>query len=231
MTGAGSDIGQAVCLALSDQGARVRATDLDRPELSAIADRIRDAVAIPADLTSPAEIASLAREPVDILVSVAGIAHVEPFLSSDPDLWELMWKLNLRAPMLLTRELAGGMTERGWGRLVYICTDSARAGAGGETAYSATKAGLFGLAKSVAREVALRGVTSNVVCPGVIDTSTSRAILRERQRMREALMRAVPIGRLGLPEEIAGAVAYLCSPQAGYTTGQVLSVDGGLVMA
>lgn len=231
VTGAGSDIGAAVCFALAQLGASIHATDLDGPRLAAVSEGSREIATIPADLTCVAEIATLVDAPIDIFASVAGLVHVESFCASDPERWELLWQINLRAPMLITRELIGGMTHRGWGRLVYISSDSARAGAGGEAAYAATKAGLFGLAKSIAREVAAGGVTANVVCPGVIDTATSQTILGERPRLHDALLKAIPARRLGQPADIAAAVAYLCSPDAAYVTGQVLSVNGGIAMA
>ena len=123
----------------------------------------------------PPQALAFAAEPVDVLAAVAGLPVVERFLESDPAGWEQLWQVNLRAPMLLTRALAPGMVERGWGRLVYVSSDSARAGAGGEAVYAAGKAGLLGFAKSVAREVAAAGVTANVVCPGPVDTERSRA--------------------------------------------------------
>lgn len=217
--------------ALEALGASVLATDLPGDRLTALATRSVHVDARPADLAAPGEISALAAEPVDIVVSVAGLVHVERFSESDPSRWEALWEINLRAPMLLTRAVVSGMVQRGWGRLVYVSSDSARAGAGGEAAYAATKAGLLGFAKSVAREVAAAGVTANVVCPGVIDTERSRSILGERPGLRESLLRAVPLRALGRPTDVAGAVAYLCSPQAQYVTGQVLSVNGGITMA
>jgi 2-hydroxycyclohexanecarboxyl-CoA dehydrogenase len=225
VSGAASDIGRSVCSALAALGAHVRATDLPGDRLAAL-----EFETVAADLTDPAGVAALTGEPADILVNVAGLPVVERFAESDPARWDLLWQVNLRAPMLLTRGLLAGMCERGFGRLVYISSDSARAGAGGEAVYAATKAGLLGFAKSVAREVAAAGVTANVISPGVIDTERSRAILDERPQLRETFLRAIPARTLGSPDDVAGAVAYLCSPAAAYVTGQVLSVNGGITM-
>jgi 2-hydroxycyclohexanecarboxyl-CoA dehydrogenase len=248
VSGAESDIGAAVCEALLARGARVRATDLPGERLDSLPDRLASRSDVPlvgsteakssgarvetvaADLTDPEAAAALTAEPADILAAVAGLPVVERFAESDPAGWERLWQVNLRAPMLLTLGLIGGMVERGWGRLVYVASDSARAGAGGEAVYAATKAGLLGFAKSVAREAARDGVTANVVCPGPIETEASRAIMDERPRLREGLVRAIPIGALGEPADVAAAVAYLASPEAGYVTGQTLSVNGGIVM-
>ncbi len=255
VSGAASDIGAAVCAALLARGARVRATDLPGERLDSLPARLtpRSAVSprpigelsnsgageegdgarvevVAADLADPEQAARVAAEPADVLAAVAGLPVVERFAESDPAGWERLWQVNLRAPMLLTRGLLAGMAERGWGRLVYVASDSARAGAGGEAVYAATKAGLLGFAKSVAREAARDGVTANVVCPGPIDTEASRAIMDDRPRLREGLLRAIPIGTLGEPADVAAAVAFLASPEAGYVTGQTLGVNGGIVM-
>lgn len=231
VTGAASDIGRAVCRELHDAGARVVATDLRAEPLEALAAELPGLVPEPLDLLEPGAPARLARHPVDLLAAVAGLPVVARFAAHDAGEWDRLWAVNLRAPMALTQALIAGMSERGWGRLVYVSSDSARAGAGGEAVYAATKAGLLGFAKSIARELARDGVTANVVCPGPIDTATSRAILDERPRLLEGLLRATPAGRLGTPEEVAAAVGYLASPAAGFVTGQVLSVNGGIAMA
>ncbi|MFC7719847.1 SDR family NAD(P)-dependent oxidoreductase [Nonomuraea recticatena] len=184
------------------------------------------------DLADPASIEEFcaAAGAVDILVNNAGLSIVEPFTGSDPAHWDLMWRVNLRAPMLMTKLLLPGMVERGWGRLVFVSSDGARAGSGGEGAYAATKAGLFGLAKTLAREAAKGEVTSNVVCPGPTDTPMLRRVAEQEPGLVEKIARGIPLRRLGEPEDVAGLVAYLCTERAAYITGQTLSVSGGVTM-
>jgi 2-hydroxycyclohexanecarboxyl-CoA dehydrogenase len=229
VSGAASDIGRAVCVALRAAGATVLATDLPGARLDALAAEL-ELEALPVDLTDPAAVAALGELPIDALAVVSGLPVVERFVGSDPAGWDLLWQVNLRGAMLLTHAVLPGMTERGWGRLVYVSSDSARAGAGGEAVYAGVKAGLLGFAKSIAREAARATVTANVICPGPIDTEASRAILGPRPRLLEGLLRAIPLGTLGTPEDVAAAVAYLASPAAGYVTGQTLSVNGGITM-
>ena len=231
VTGAASDIGRAVCRELHGLGAAVVATDLRAEPLDRLAAELPGLEAEPLDLLADGALERLAAHRVDVLASVAGLPVVARFADHDRAEWERLWAVNLRSPMAVTQTVMRGMAERGWGRLVYVSSDSARAGAGGEAVYAATKAGLLGFAKSVAREVARAGVTANVVCPGPVDTSTSRAILDARPRLLEGLLRATPAGRLGAPEEVAAAIGYLASPAAGFVTGQVLSVNGGIAMA
>ncbi len=167
----------------------------------------------------------------DVLVHNAGVSIVEPFVDSDPLDWDMMWRVNLRAPMLLTKALLPGMVERGWGRLVFISSDGARAGSGGEGAYAATKAGLFGLAKTLAREAARAGVTSNVVCPGPTDTPMVRQMAERHPGLLDKLAGQIPLRRIGRPDDVAGLVAFLCTERAAYITGQILSVSGGITMS
>jgi 2-hydroxycyclohexanecarboxyl-CoA dehydrogenase len=160
----------------------------------------------------------------------AGVSIVEPFVTSSQAAWDLMWKINLRAPMQLTQALLPGMTARGWGRLIFISSDGARAGSGGEGAYAATKAGLFGLAKTLAREAARGNVTSNVVCPGPTDTPMVRTVAEQHPGLLDKLAKGIPLRRIGRPEDIAGLVAFLSTDRAEYITGQTLSISGGITM-
>ncbi|MFI6326070.1 SDR family NAD(P)-dependent oxidoreductase [Nonomuraea sp. NPDC050556] len=216
VTGGAGAIGSAIGTDLLSLGARVVVADL--PEF---------------DLTSPESISAFCDRvgPVDILVHCAGVSIVEPFTTSDPAHWDLMWQVNLRGPMLLTKLLLPGMVEREWGRLVFVSSDGARAGSGGEGAYAATKAGLFGLAKTLAREAARANVTSNVVCPGPTDTPMLRKVAADKPGLVEKIARGIPLRRLGEPRDVAGLVAYLCTERAAYITGQTLSVSGGVTMA
>ncbi|HEX7096040.1 MAG TPA: SDR family oxidoreductase, partial [Acidimicrobiales bacterium] len=136
----------------------------------------------------------------------------------------------LRAPMQITKGLLPHMIRQGWGRVVLISSDSARVGSAGESVYSALKAGLLGFTKSLAREVARDGVTVNAVCPGPTDTPMLRSVQAERPKLIESLTRAIPMGRLATPEDVASVVAFLCGEQAGYLTGQTFSVSGGITM-
>lgn len=230
VTGGAGGIGSAICADLAALGARVIVADREPAAARAVAARCPGAVAEHVDLADPASVDDLAARVGDpqIVVHNAGVSIVEPFVDSDPANWDLMWRVNLRAPMQLTRLLLPRMREGG--RLVFISSDGARAGSGGEGAYAATKAGLFGLAKTLAREAAPQGVTSNVICPGPTDTAMVRAVAEHHPGLMDKLARQIPLRRIGHPSDVAGLVAFLCTDRAGYITGQVLSVSGGITM-
>jgi 2-hydroxycyclohexanecarboxyl-CoA dehydrogenase len=232
VTGGAGGIGRAICADLAALGARVLVADLDERGAHETAAALPGASPLRVDLGDPGDVeaAAAAAGPVDVLVHNAGVSIVEPFTESDPAHWDLMWRINLRAPMQLTRALLPGMVDRGWGRLVFISSDGARAGSGGEGAYAATKAGLFGLAKTLAREAARGGVTSNVVCPGPTDTPMVRAVAERHPGLVGKLAAQIPLRRIGRPGDVAGVVAFLCTERAGYITGQTLSVSGGITM-
>ncbi|WP_019634068.1 SDR family NAD(P)-dependent oxidoreductase [Actinomadura atramentaria] len=231
VTGGAGGIGRAICADLAALGARVLVADRDAAAARAVADE-HGGAAFEVDLADAASIDAFTADvgPVDVLIHNAGVSIVEPFTESDPANWDLMWRVNLRAPMQLTRALLPGMTGRGWGRLVFVSSDGARAGSGGEGAYAATKAGLFGLAKTLAREAAAGGVTSNVVCPGPTDTPMVRAVAERHPGLLDKLARQIPLRRIGRPDDVAGLVAFLCTDRASYITGQTLSVSGGITM-
>lgn len=232
VTGGAGAIGAAIGADLAALGARVVLADVDLPGASKAAVGLPDARALRVDLAVPESVSAFAAAvgEVHILVHNAGVSIVRPFTESDPADWELMWRVNLRGPMLLTRLLLPGMTAGGWGRLVFVSSDGARAGSGGEGAYAATKAGLFGLAKTLAREAARANVTSNVVCPGPTDTPMLRRVAEAEPGLVDKIARGIPLRRLGSPADVAGLVAYLCTERAAYITGQILSVSGGVTM-
>ena len=236
VTGGAGALGSAICRDLAGLGARLVVADVDVAGAQAVAAGLPHAEAVEVDLADAGSIAALAATVaerhggVDVLVNNAGITQVERFAESDPATWDRQWQVNLKAPMLLTQALVGAMVGQGWGRVVFVSSDGARAGAGGEAVYSACKAGLIGFAKTLAREVARGQVTSNVVCPGPFDSPMTRAVAAERPQMIEALVKGIPLRRLGQPEDVAAAVAFLCSGRAGYLTGQTLSVSGGITM-
>ena len=232
VTGAAGGIGSAIARDLDALGARVVVADVDAAGAADVAGTLGHGTPYTIDLL---DADAIARVPtyvgtVDILVNNAGASQVGRFVESDPATWDVLHRINLLAPMLLTHALLPGMLEREWGRVVFIATDSARIGAGGEVVYSAYKAGLLGLTRSLAREAARGQVTCNAVCPGPTDTAMTRELMARNEAMLESLLRAVPLRRLGRPDDIAGLVAFLCTERAGYITGQTLSASGGITM-
>jgi 2-hydroxycyclohexanecarboxyl-CoA dehydrogenase len=235
VTGGAGGIGSAICRELAGLGARVVVVDRDVERSREVAAGLQNGRAVPADLASTGSVAELGRElaasgGVDVLVNSAGWDKREPFVESTEETWDLILAINLRAAIQLTHAVLPTMLERGWGRLLFVSSDAGRVGSSGEVVYSAAKAGLLGFAKALARECARRGVTSNVVCPGPTDTPLLQEVAAGSEHFVDALTRAIPMGRLGQPDDVAGMVAYLATPRADYVTGQTVSVSGGLTM-
>lgn len=235
VTGGGGGIGSAIARDLDAMGAAVAVADVNSETAGKVAASLQAGEAHTVDLSKAQSIAALveavlARGPVDILVNCAGWDKVEPFLQSTPETWDRLLAINLRAPIQLTHALLPQMKDRSWGRVVNISSDAGRVGSSGESVYSACKAGLLGLTKTIAREFARSGITVNAICPGPTDTPLLQEVAADRPNVVEALKRGIPLGRLGLPDDISAAVAFICSERAGYITGQVLSVNGGLNM-
>jgi 2-hydroxycyclohexanecarboxyl-CoA dehydrogenase len=171
--------------------------------------------------------------PVDILVNNAGWDMFKPFLKTDPAFWQKILSINLVGAMNLLHCVLPGMVERGGGKVVTIASDAGRVGSSGEAPYSACKGGLIALTKTLARELAAKNIRLNVVCPGLTETGMLESFMQgagNPEKLREAYRRAIPIGRLGRPEDIPGAVLFFASDDAEFITGQVLSVSGGLTM-
>jgi 2-hydroxycyclohexanecarboxyl-CoA dehydrogenase len=174
--------------------------------------------------------------PVEIMVNSAGWDEFYPFVATDEDFWDRIIEINYKGVLRWTKAVLPGMTEAQFGRIVNIASDAGRVGSSLEAVYSGAKGGVIAFTKTIAREAAKNQVTANVVCPGPTDTALIREAAASRgeeggARFVDALVRAIPMRRLGQPEDIAAAVAYFCSEGAGFTTGQTLSVSGGLTMA
>jgi 2-hydroxycyclohexanecarboxyl-CoA dehydrogenase len=243
VTGAGSGIGRAVARHFGAEGGRVAVVDIDGPRAEETAAAIRsaggEALALIADVTDLAQTQAAVESvraawgAVDVLVNNAGWDRIEPFVHNTPELWDRVIAINLRGPIHFTRAVLDGMIERGSGKIVFISSDAGRVGSSGEAVYSACKGGVIAFAKTLARELARQRINVNVVCPGPTNTNLL-AEIRSRpdgDKVIDAMVRAIPFRRLGEPEDVSGAVAFLASSDADFVTGQVLSVSGGLTMA
>ena len=171
--------------------------------------------------------------PVDILINNAGWDMFKPFLKTDPAFWQKIISINLVGAMNLLHCVLPGMVARGGGKVVSVASDAGRVGSSGEAVYSACKGGIIALTKTLARELASKGVRLNTVCPGLTETNMLTEFMKgagNPDKLAEAYRRAIPLGRLGKPEDIAGAILFLASDDADFITGQTLSVSGGLTM-
>jgi 2-hydroxycyclohexanecarboxyl-CoA dehydrogenase len=244
VTGGGRGIGRAIALALARDGRSVAVADLLGDEARAVAAEITNdggsAVAVELDVTDPAsvehgiEMAEGSLGGLEILVNNAGWDELRPFVDTDEQFWERVLDVNFKGALRMTHALLPGMIEREFGRIVSIGSDAGRVGSSLESVYSGAKAGVIAFTKTIAREAARAGVTANTVCPGPTDTPMLAGIVavhEDAERVIGAMTRAVPMRRLAQPEEVAAAVAFFASEQAGYITGQTLSVSGGLTMA
>ncbi len=236
VTGASRGIGEAIARRLADEGAFVvaaarTAADLERvvADIAAAGGRAR---ALPLDLSDPASIeaaakAVLADAPVDVLVNNAGVTDDNLILRMSKEAWDRVIGTNLTGVFLLTQAIVKSMVRKRYGRIVNVTSVVGMMGNAGQANYAASKAGLIGLTKSVARELASRNVTCNAVAPGFIATAMTDKMTDDA---RQTLSGQIPLGRLGVPADVASAVAYLASEDAAYVTGHVLNVSGGLLM-
>ena len=244
VTGAAGGIGRAVALALARDGRAVAVGDLDVDGARGVAGELEAdgarAVAVPLDVTDRDSVAgavtNVAGElgAIDVLVNSAGWDELRPFVDTDEDLWRRVVEINYLGCVRVTHAALPGMLERGYGRIVNVASDAGRVGSSQEAVYSGAKGGVIAFTKTIAREAARAGVTANAVCPGPTDTPLLREMAgegEEGRRLIDSLVRAVPMRRLGEPEDVAAAVGFLASDAAGFITGQTLSVSGGLTMA
>ena len=221
VTGGAAGIGAAVVERFKAEGTRVVVLDLKGDP--------------PVDITDYAAVkrAVEAAGPVDILVNNAGWDMFKPFLKTDPAFWQKIISINLLGAMNLLHCVLPGMAERGRGKVVTVASDAGRVGSSGEAPYSACKGGLIALTKTLAREMASKNIQLNVVCPGLTETGMLEQFMQgagNPEKLREAYRRAIPLGRLGKPEDLPGAILFFASDDADFITGQVLSVSGGLTM-
>jgi 2-hydroxycyclohexanecarboxyl-CoA dehydrogenase len=244
VSGAARGIGHAIAMALAARGDAVAIGDLREREACDVMAEIEDAggraMAVPLDVTSSESAADAVQQaadtlgPIEILVNNAGWDELLPFLETDEEFWDRVIEINFKGCLRLTQAVLPGMIEREWGRIVNIASDAGRVGSSLEAVYAGAKGGVIAFTKTIAREVARRGVTANTVCPGPTKTPLLEGMVGEGEdgaKYIEALRRAVPMKRLGTPEEVAAAVAFFSSDEAAFITGQTLSVSGGLTMA
>jgi 3-oxoacyl-[acyl-carrier protein] reductase len=238
VTGAGRGIGHAIAVRLAKEGARVACVSRTEANAQKTADEINAtragaAKAYSVDVADHAAVQKTAAQiledfgRVDILVNNAGVTRDGLSMRMPVEDWDTVLNTNLKGAFNFVQALMRPMIKRRSGRIINISSVSGLIGNAGQANYSASKAGLIGLTKTLARELASRGITVNAVAPGLIETDMTTVLSDE---VRQGILKNVPLGKLGEPEDIAGAVAYLASAEAKYITGQVLTVDGGMVM-
>jgi 2-hydroxycyclohexanecarboxyl-CoA dehydrogenase len=238
VTGGASGIGRATALRLVEEGCQVAIFDLDEAGAAAtksMAGPKSDGISTyKVDIVDYAEVEQAVRTfeseqgPVGLLANVAGWDKAKPFIETDVEFWHKVIAINLYGPLNVQHVIAKGMAQRKFGRIVNVASDAGRVGSSGEAVYSACKGGIASFTKTLARELARSGVTLNVVCPGPTDTPLFRSFAD--QKLADALARAIPMGRLGQPDDCAGIIAFLLSDDAQFMTGQTVSVSGGLTM-
>ncbi len=244
VTGGGGGIGRAVSLALAADGRALAIGDLRIDAAEATAEAVKAgngrAIAATLDVTDTASVGAAIEQinaelgEVEVLVNNAGWDELVPFVETDEAFWDRVIEINFKGCLRLTRAVLPGMVERRWGRIVNIGSDAGRVGSSLESVYSGAKGGVIAFTKTVAREAAHAGVTANTVCPGPTRTALLEGMAAaggRGEKLVSSLERAIPMRRLGEPEDVAAAVAFLASERAGYITGQTLSVSGGLTMA
>lgn len=244
VTGGGRGIGREICLGLGRDGRRVAVADIRVAEATETVELLRaagvEAVAVEMDVADSDSVAggllAVIDElgPVEILVNCAGWDDFKPFLDTDEDFWDRIIEINYKGALRTVHGCLPSMIDAGWGRIVNIGSDAGRVGSSLEAVYSGAKGGIIAFTKTIAREVARKGITANTICPGPTATPLLDEIVSgsdDGDKVIGAMARAVPMKRLGQPHEVASAVVYFCSEDAGFISGQTLSVSGGLTMA
>lgn len=244
VTGAGSGIGRAIATRLAAEGCVVGVFDINQAGAAETVGAIEAAggksLAVQCDITDyaavTAAVASFEQQAgagTDILVNNAGWDTPMPFLKTVPAFWQKVTAINWFGPLHMTHAVAQGMAARKSGRIVQIASDAGRVGSSGEVVYSGCKGATIAFSKALARELARANVTINAVCPGPTDTPAMSAFVgtgEQGQKIRDAMVKGVPLGRIGAPDDYPGLVAFLASDDAAFMTGQTISVSGGLTM-
>lgn len=243
VTGGASGLGRAICQRLDAESFRVVVADINSEGAAELAAELRDGMAVHCDVANLDSVRRSFAEvierngAVDVLVNNAGFDEPGFFLDTDPLMWQRLIEVDLTGVLNCTYVMADTIARRagktGYGRIINIASDAGRVGSMGEAVYSAAKGGVIAFSKSMARELARDGVTVNAVCPGPADTPMTDAIKASPlgAKIMGGMIAATPLKRLVRPEEVAAAVSYFASQDAGFTTGQVLSVSGGLTMS
>ncbi len=237
LTGGASGIGRTAALRLAEEGCIVGIFDLNEAGAQETAALCAggQAMAFKVDIANRAQVKAAmdafeqARGPTDGLANVAGWDTPIPFLDTDEDFWDKVININLRGPLVMHHVVVRGMAARGSGRVVNVASDAGRVGSSGEAVYSACKGGMIAFTKTMARELARKGVTLNALCPGPTDTPLFENFTNGTN-LGDALAKAIPLRRIGQPDDYAGMIAFLLSDDAAYMTGQAISVSGGLTM-
>ena len=238
VAGAARGLGRGIAERLASEGATVVVTDVNEAGAKEAADEIANgAIGIGCDVSDYDSVESMVADVkerfgrIDVLVNNAGWDLAAPFLDLDRDVWPKIIGINLYGVLNTSKAVLPVMAEQGSGSVVNISSDAGRVGSSGEAVYSAAKGGVIAFTKSTARELARKQVRVNVVCPGPSDTQLFAEFAGDNQGLRDALTKAIPLRRLGQPEDVAGAVAYFASDDSTYVTGQTVSVSGGLTMS
>jgi 3-oxoacyl-[acyl-carrier protein] reductase len=234
VTGAGRGIGRAIATHLAEMGAHVYLVARSEDQLNSVVEEITgaggEATAWAADLMDPEQAKKIATDfsatKPSILVNNAGITRDTVILRMKDEQWDDVLNLNLRAAFLLTRTVARGMLKARYGRIINITSVVGIRGNAGQSNYAASKAGLIGFTRSLARELGARNITVNAVAPGYIETEMTESL---PDKVKEGIVGQVPLGRMGQPKDIARTVGFLAHPESDYITGQVLNVDGGML--
>ena len=243
ITGGAGGIGSATCKRLAAEGAKVAVFDMNLAAAQNLVEQIQtaggQAIAIQCDITDKAVVdeavtkTEQALGSIDGLVNNAGFDIFKPFVKSTPEEWQKLIQINLVGMLNMHHAVLKGMAERNAGRIVNIASDAARVGSSGEAVYAACKGGLLSFSKTLAREHSRHNITINVICPGPTDTALLAQVTdgaANPEKLRDAFVRAIPLGRLGQPDDLASAIAFFLSDDSSFVTGQVLSVSGGLTM-